>query len=362
MAGLGEVCAGGVGNPSSIHTDGQQSRRLIEEARAQVAAMLGAAPKELVFTSGGTEAANLAVLGAVRADRRPSRHVVTTAIEHPAVLGACAQLEREGVAITYVTPDRRGAVDAGRVLRQIRSDTVLVSVMHANNETGALQPVEEIGKACREQGVLFHSDGVQAAGKRDVDVGALHADLYSISGHKFGALPGVGALYVRNGIKLQPMQFGGRHERQRRAGTENALGIWSMGLACSEPRIDVSALRSRLENGILDRVAGVEVNAGGADRVGNTSNLRFAGISGEAMVIALDLKGFAVSTGSACSSGSVEPSHVLLAMGLTPSEARSSVRFSLGRGNDEAQVDALIEAVAVAAAHLRRVSPEVSHA
>jgi cysteine desulfurase len=357
-----EVCAGGLGNPSSIHTRGQAARRLVEQARARVASMLGASPKEIVFTSGGTEAGNLAVLGVVRADPRHAKHVVTTATEHPAVLGACAQLEREGVAVTYVAPNGHGVVEADRVTRQIRAETVLVSVMHANNETGVLQPVAEIGRACREKGVLFHSDGVQVAGKAGVAVRELAADLYSISGHKFGALPGAGALYVRNGVTLQPMQFGGRHERERRAGTENSLAIWSMGEAAVAPRFDGGALRDRLERGILGRVADAVVNTGAADRIGNTSSLRFAGIAGEAMVIALDLKGFAVSTGSACSSGSVEPSHVLLAMGLTPSEARSSVRFSLGRGNDESQVDALIEAVVESVAHLRRVSPEVSHA
>jgi cysteine desulfurase len=362
LAGMVEVYADGIGNPSSIHTDGQRARRLIEQARAKAAAMLGAGAKEIVFTSGGTEAANLAVLGAVRADGRASKHVVTTSIEHQAVMGACGQLEREGVAVTYVAPNRDGIVEPERVIRQIHGGTALVSVMHANNETGALQPVEEIARACREKGVLFHSDGVQAAGKLGVNVKELSADLYSISGHKFGALPGVGALYVRDGVKLEPLQFGGRHERERRAGTENTLAIWSLGVACGLPRFDASPLRDRLEQGILSRIGGVTLNTGASPRVGNTSNLRFAGIGGESVVIALDLKGFAVSTGSACSSGSVEPSHVLLAMGLAPPEARSSVRFSLGRGNDEAQVEALVEAVVDSVAHLRRVSPEVSHA
>jgi cysteine desulfurase len=356
------------GNPSSVHRDGQIARQRLEQARAQVAALVGCTPKEIVVTSGGTEADNLAILGAVRALGKPHAHIITTAIEHPAVLNACAQLEREGVAVTYIQPDGEGVVNPDEIRRQIRPETVLISTMHANNETGAIQPVEAIGAIARAAGVLFHVDGVQAAGRLPVDVRALGADLYSISAHKFYAPKGAGALFVRQGVTLQPLQFGGRHERERRAGTENVPGVAAMGAAAEWARrnVDTEAarlteLRDRLEAGILASVPHTIVNAGGAQRTPNATNIRFEGIEGEAMVIALDLKSFAVSSGSACSSGAVEPSHVLMAMGLSVEAAKSCVRFSLGRANSAEQVDALIEAVAEAAAHLRRLSPRYVH-
>ncbi|MFN7922947.1 MAG: cysteine desulfurase family protein [Bryobacteraceae bacterium] len=345
------------GNASSVHREGQAARQRIERAREQVAAFLGCSVKEVVFTSGGTESDNLAIFGVARrtAERR---HVITTAIEHPAVLNTCAQLEREGVEVTYVQPLRSGVVDPEAVRRQLRPHTVLVSVMHANNETGVMQPVNEIGAIARNAGILFHSDGVQAAGKVPLRLADAPIDLYSISGHKFGAPKGVGALFVRSGVELQPTQFGGKHERSRRAGTENVPGIIALGAACTVPHEqDVSALRDRLEQGILSRVRDATVSGAGADRLPNTSNIRFDGIEGEAVVISLDLKGFAVSSGSACSSGAVEPSHVLLAMGLTPEQAKSSVRFSLGPGNTVEQVDRLVEAVEQSVTHLRRISP-----
>ncbi len=355
-----DVC----GNPSSVHREGQSAKQRLESARLQVCALLGCGPKELVITSGGTESDNLGILGAVRASRRPAKHVITTAIEHPAVLGACAQLEREGVAVTHVKPDRTGVVRAESVAEALREETVLVSVMHANNETGVIQPLAEIALVAHGSGALLHSDGVQAAAKIAVDVRALGADLYAITGHKFGAPKGAGALYVREGIELQPMQFGGRHERARRPGTENVPGVVALGAAAAwavangeSERIRIAALRDRFELGVLDRVPDVQVNGAGADRVPNTSNLRFDGIEGEGMLIGLDLRGFAISSGSACSSGAVEPSHVLTSMGLSSEEAKSSLRFSLGRGNDEQQVDRLIEAVAAMCAHLRRLSP-----
>ena len=341
------------GNASSIHHYGQAAKKKLEQARREVAALLNADPGEIVFVSGGTEADNLAVLGAVRAAGKPRKHVITTAIEHPAVLNACAQLEREGVEVSYAAPDQ--------VPRALRPETVLISVMHANNELGTLQPVAEIARIAREAGVLMHSDGVQAAGRIPVDVRALGVDLYSISGHKMYAPKGIGALYVRKGVKLAPLLYGGHHERDLRAGTENVPGAVALGRAVAWARENLAtglaALRDRLERGILERVPDTAVNGAGAPRIPNTTNIRFDGIDGEAMAIALDLRGFAVSSGAACSSGAVEPSHVLTAIGLTKEQARSSLRFSLGRQNDESQVDALIEAVAGAAAHLRRLSP-----
>ncbi len=347
-------------NPSSIHQDGQRARQLFEQSRAKVAAFLGCGPKDIVFTSGGTEAANLALFGAVRNDPRPRKHVLTTAIEHPAVLESCAQLEREGVAITYLQPNRHGAIDAGIFRRQLRPETVLASVMHANNETGAVHDIAALAAIAHEAGALFHSDGVQAAGKLSFSPSAANIDLYSISAHKLNAPKGCGALYVRSGVKLAPILFGGRQERSRRAGTESVTLAAAFGAAVTLDRPGLAPLRDRLEQGILSRVADSHVNAGHSPRLPNTANIRFDGISAESLVIALDLRGFAVSTGAACSSGSVEPSHVLLAMGLSPEQARSSIRFSLGLGNTAEQVDLLVDAVAVCVAHLRKLSPTYS--
>jgi cysteine desulfurase len=357
------------GNPSSIHAAGQAARQEVERARGLVAALLNVEPQEIVFTSGGTESDNLAILGAVRPGGVAGKHVITTAIEHPAVLGACAQLAREGADVTFLRVSAEGAVDPEDVRRALRPSTALISVMHANNETGAIQPIAEISAIAREAGVLFHSDGVQAAGRIETYVQALGVDLYSLSAHKLNAPKGAGALFVRKGVKLQELQFGGRHERERRAGTENVPGIAALGCAAGQLQqhrasesICLKALRDRLETSLFARVPGVKLNSGSAARLSNTASLRFDGIEGEALVIALDLAGFAVSSGAACSSGAVEPSHVLLAMGLTPAEARSSLRFSLGQGNDEAQVDALTEAVAVSVARLRKLSPVYEHA
>jgi cysteine desulfurase len=347
------------GNASSIHHFGQAARRRLEAARRSVAARLGCSDREIVFTSGGTEADNLAIFGVARHAGGSARHIVSSEIEHPAVLNACTQLEHEGVEITWLSPDREGRVSAEGVRRALRPGTVLISVMHANNETGVLQPVAGIAQVARAAGVPFHCDGVQACGRLAVNVRELGVDLYSVSGHKFGAPKGVGALYVRKGIELAPLLRGGRHERGRRAGTENVVGAGALARAL-ELDFDwgsLAPLRDRLETGILNRVPGASVNGTPLYRSPNTSNIRFDAIEGEAMVIALDLRGYAVSSGSACSSGAVEPSHVLLAMGLSPDEARSSVRFSLGPGNTAEQVDGLIEAVAASAAHLRRISP-----
>jgi len=348
------------GNASSVHRAGQTAKQHLESGRRTVAAWLRAAPQELVFTSGGTESNNLALLGLVRNLPRPSKHVVTTAIEHPSVLEPCRQLEREGVDVSYVTPGPEGIIAPESILREIRPTTVLVSVMHANNETGTLQPLAEIAERTHrlgQQGIYLHSDGVQAFGKTGADVVQLGIDLYSLSGHKIFAPKGIGALFVRKGTPLKGIQFGGRHERERRAGTENVPGVMALAEAarlCTGPGNEAAALRDRFEQEILAAVPDVTVNGSLMMRLPNTSNLLFSGASGEALVIALDMKGIAVSSGSACSSGSVEPSHVLLAMGLTPAEARSSVRFSFGRYNTAEEVDILMEAVISAVRQLRR--------
>jgi cysteine desulfurase len=352
------------GNASSIHQDGQLAKQRLESARREVAALLGCEPKEVVFTSGGTEADNLAILGIVLASPLPQKHVITSAIEHPAVLNPCRELERSGVSVTYVQPGSNGVVDPEDIRRALRPNTVLVSIMHANNETGALQPIAEIAAIAHQAGALMHSDGVQAAGKIPIDVEALGVDLYSLSGHKFYSTKGIGALYVKNNVKLRPIQFGGKHERERRPGTENVPSAIAMGKAAAiargtlpiEPE-RLESLRDRLETGILTRVPDAGVNAAGVPRIPNTSNIYFDGLEGEALVISLDLKGFAVSSGSACSSGAVEPSHVLLAMALPGERARASLRFSLGHSNNEEQVDALIEAISSSVAQLRKLSP-----
>jgi cysteine desulfurase len=353
-------CLGQVyGNASSIHHFGQGAKQRLETARRQVASLIHANPAEIVFTGGGTEADNLAVLGAARG----ARHVITTAIEHPAVLMAAQQLEREGVAVTRLRVGSSGTVNPDDVRRALRADTALVSVMHANNELGTIQPIAEISRITREAGVPLHADGVQALGKIPVDVDALGVDLYSVSAHKIYGPKGVGALYVRKGTKLAPIVFGGHHERDRRPGTENVPGIAAFGAAAEAAGRSMAgeaerlgALRDRLENLLLERIPSSGVNGSRWNRVPNTSNLYFDGVDGEAMVIALDLRGFAVSTGAACSSGAIAPSHVLTAIGLSDDRARASMRFSLGRSNTAEQVDALSDAVLSSVAHLRRIS------
>lgn len=363
------ACLGQVyGNASSIHHFGQAAKQRLEMARRQIAALIGCQPREIVFVSGGTEADNLALFGTVRHAARNAghapRHVITTAIEHPAVLHACAQLEREGVAVTYVPVGADGIVDPDDIRRALRADTVLVSAMHANNELGTVQPVAEIAAIAREAGAYVHVDGVQALGKIPVDVDALGVDLYSVSGHKIYAPKGIGALYVRRGTRLGAILFGGHHERERRPGTENVPGAAAFGCAAelAGARLETDArrigeLRDRLESAILERIPHTGVNGNRAARTPNTTNIYFDGLEGEAMVIALDLRGFAVSSGAACSSGAVEPSHVLTAIGLGAERARASIRFSLGRANTSEQVDALVEAVAASVAHLRKLSP-----
>jgi cysteine desulfurase len=326
-----------------------------------VASLLGCRPSEIVFTSGGTEGDNLAIAGLTSA----GDHVITSSIEHHAVLNASKHLEEDGCEVTYVPVDCRGLVDPGDVRRALRPKTTLVSIMMANNETGVLQPVEEIGKIVAEADVYFHTDAVQAAGKVPIDVSRIGCDVLSISAHKMHAPQGVGALYVRKGTRIQPLFYGGRHERSRRAGTENVPGIVALGKAAelamkgfeSGDDKKMSALRDRLQQGILTQVEEAGVNGHDAPRVPNTSNIYFDHIEGESMVISLDLKGLAVSTGAACSSGAIEPSHVLIAMGLRHDQARGSIRFSLGKQNTEEEIEIALALVPETVARLRELSP-----
>ena len=346
---------GELGNASSIHQRGQAAKAAMESARAEVAALIGARPAEIVFTSGGTESDNLAIRGAVaewqlRHPGAPPAHLVTTGIEHHAVLHVFEDLERSGHRVTYLPVSAAGVLDPAAVVAALRPDTALISVMMANNETGVLQPVEAVGELARTAKVAFHVDAIQAAGRGPVDVQRLGCHLLSLSGHKIHAPAGVGALYVRRGVRLRPLLLGGHHERDRRAGSENLPGILGFGAAARLVRRDLepaaarlAALRDRLEAGLAAAVPNAEVVGAAAPRVANTSNVCFSGVEGEALVIALDLHGICASTGAACSSGAIEPSHVLLAMGYSRARARACVRFSLGRQNTEAEIAALLE-------------------
>ena len=357
-------CLGQVyGNASSIHHFGQGAKQKLEAARRQVASLIHSSPTEIVFTGGGTESNNMAILGVARSAAGRDRHVITSAIEHPAVLSPCIELEREGVALTRLRVGANGTVNPDDLRSALRPETVLVSIMHANNELGTINPVGELTRITRAAGVPLHVDGVQAAGKIAVDVQELGVDLYTINAHKIYGPKGVGALFVRKGIKLAPIAFGGHHERDRRPGTENVPGIAAFGAAAELAATRqvgeaerLCGLRDRLENAILNRIPGTGVNGSRWNRVPNTSNIYFDGIDGEALVISLDLRGFAVSTGAACSSGALTPSHVLTAIGLSNDRARSSMRFSLGHDNTVEQVDALADALEASVGHLRRIS------
>jgi cysteine desulfurase len=352
------------GNASSIHSPGQRARGAVDAARASVAALLGAKPSEIVFTSGGTESDNLALFGVVAASQEPRRHMITTAIEHHAVLNAAQALEKLGVEVTSIPVGREAIADPEDIRRALRPETILISVMHANNELGTIQPIEEIGRIAAAADVLFHCDAVQTAGKLPLDVNRLGVDLLSISAHKIYGPKGVGALYVRSGTPLEPQFHGGHHERDRRPGTENVPGIVGLGKAADLARKNlmtdcarITSLRNRLEDALLATCGGARVNGNRAQRVSNTSNISFHAAGGEALVIALDLQGIACSTGAACSSGAVGPSHVLLASGLSPDEARSSLRFSLGRTTTAEEIDQAIAVIPQAVERLRALSP-----
>lgn len=352
------------GNANSIHTFGQRARAAVERARAQVAELLGAHESEVVFTSGGTEADNLAIQGVVRAAKGATKHIITTQIEHHAVLSTCQALEAEGVRVTYLPVASRGIVDPDDVRRAITPDTVLITIMHANNEIGTVQPLEEIGRIAEEQDVLFHTDAIQSAGKLPVDVNKLGVKLLALSGHKLYGPKGVGALYVRRGTHLKSVLFGGRQERSLRPGTQDVPGIVGLGVAAElarktlpEGAQQLAELRDALEEKILAAVPHTGVNGDRQRRMPNTSNIYFDHVEGESLVIALDLKGVACSSGAACASGAAEPSHVLTAIGLPEGRARASLRFSLGRTNTREEVDYVASLIPEVVEHLRQLSP-----
>lgn len=362
---------GAFGNASSIHSWGQEARAAVEDARERVAKLINAEPGEIVFTSGGTEGDNTALFGTVEAakSRAPGLRpqVITSEIEHPAVLNAAQALERSGATVIYVAPDSAGVIDPRAIERAITPDTVLISLMHANNELGTLQPVEAVGELARQRGIVFHTDAVQSVGKVPVDVRRMNASLLSLSAHKLNGPKGVGALYVRRGTPLRPLLYGGHHERDRRPGTENVAGIVGLGRAAEiamergpAEMEKLASLRDQLERRILESIPMVSVNGDRSRRVPSTSSLSFEFLSGESFVIAADLEGLACSTGSACSSGSLEPSHVLTAIGKTKAQAKSTVRFSLGSTTTSGDIDFAASIVQKIAGRLRSLSPGYS--
>jgi cysteine desulfurase len=352
------------GNPSSVHHFGQRTKALVDEARSAVAALIGADPTEVIFTGGGTESDNFAIRGVAEAlEVTGRRHIVATGIEHEAVLNTCKALARRGWRITLLPVDESGVVSPDALREAITDDTALVSVMHANNEVGTIQPIAALAQIAKENGALFHTDAVQSAGKIPVNVKALGVDLLAISAHKMNGPKGVGALWLRRGVRLVPVMTGGRHERGRRAGTENVPGIAGCGVAAglamekmSGEHGRLSALRDRLEREVLRLVPGTVINGGDSPRVPNTTNISFERIEAESLLIALDLEGIAVSTGSACSSGTLEPSHVLKAMGFPAHRTQNSIRFSLGMGNTDADVDRALAVLPGVVEKLRSLS------
>ena len=350
------------GNPSSVHHFGQRAKALLDEARSAVAELIGAESTDVVFTSGGTEGDNMALRGAAEAAEAAGsrRHVIASAIEHEAVLNTVKALTRRGWTSTLLPVGARGVVEPGALAAAITPQTAIVSVMQANNEIGTIQPIGDLAAIAHEHGAIFHTDAVQSIAKIPVDVRTLGVDLLSLSGHKFNGPQGAGALWIRRGTRIVSTMTGGKHERNRRGGTENVPGIAGLGVAARLARTKLkteparlAALRNRLEQGVIARVPGTAVNGDVTARVPNTTNISFDGVEAESLLIALDLDGFAVSTGSACSSGTLEPSHVLRAMGLPSHRTQNSIRFSLGLGNTEAQVDALVERLPSVVAKLR---------
>ena len=366
LAAMQPYLAEKFGNPNSIHRYGRETRIAIENARDHAAALIGAAESdEIFFTAGGTESDNWALRGVISAASGRS-HVVTTAIEHEAILATCHMLEAQGVEVTYVKPNRKGRVSAEEVASAIRPDTKIVSVIWGNNEVGTVQPIHEIGALCRERGILFHTDAVQVLGKQPIDVERAGVSLLSATGHKINASKGTGFLYVKKGTELDPFMTGGGQEQNLRSGTENVAGIVALGEACRlakeegpQSAKNIAALRDRLENEICEHVPDVLVNGDTDHRLPGTSNLGFIGAEGETLLIRLDLEGIAVSTGAACSSGSPEPSHVLLAMDLPKETVQGSLRFSLGYGNSDADIDRLIEVLPEAVSKVREMAPRL---
>lgn len=352
------------GNASSVHAFGREARSAMEEAREKIAEFIGAQPREIVFTSGGTESDNFAIAGVAYQNAKKGKHIITTAIEHPAVLNTCEHLETHGFEVTYLGVDRHGIVSLDDLREAIREDTILITIMHANNEIGTIEPMKEIGEIAREKGIVLHSDAVQAVGKIPVNVDETGVDLISISAHKIYGPKGIGAMYMRRGTKVEPLIRGGHHERNRRAGTENVPGIVGFGKAVEVAASDLEeegkrlfSLTEKLRTGLQDQLEHVYANGHPTERLPGTMNLSFDFLEGESILLNLDMKGVAVSTGSACTSGSLEPSHVMTAIGIPVATAQGAIRFSLGRANTEADVDYVLEELPPIIRRLRSMSP-----
>ncbi|HBI27551.1 MAG: cysteine desulfurase NifS [Syntrophaceticus sp.] len=352
------------GNPSSIHSFGREAKKWVDEARQQVADLIEAEAGEIIFTSGGTEADNLAILGVAAARRKKGNHIITSSIEHPAVLNSCKQLAKSGFDVTFLPVDQYGLVDPEELCKAIRSETILISIMHANNEIGTIEPIEEFSRIAKEHGVLFHTDAVQAAGKIPVNVNTLGVDLLTLSSHKIYGPKGVGALYKRKGVRLQPVVYGGGQESNSRSGTENTVGIVGFGKAAEIAARDLDSefnrtreLRDKLIQGIKERIPDVKYNGHPERRLPHNVNFSFSYVEGESMLLSLDMKGIAASSGSACSSSSLKPSHVLKAIGLPYELIHGSLRMTLGRINDAADIDYVLEILPEVITRLRSFSP-----
>lgn len=352
------------GNASSLHSFGQEATSALEQSRQQVAASIGAKPEEIIFTSGGTESDNLAIKGIAYRNSGKGKHIITSTIEHPAILNTCAYLEKEGFDVTYVPADSDGIIDMDELKKAIRDDTILISVMHANNEIGTIQPISDISKLAKEKSIYLHTDAVQSFGKIAVNVDELGVDMLSMSSHKIYGPKGVGALYVRKDTPLQALAHGGSHERSMRAGTENVSGIvgFAKAVALADERLvddekHMTQLRDSLIGKVMDSIDDVELSGHPTNRLPNNVNLRFSFIEGESMLLFLDMKGIAISTGSACSSKSLEPSHVLTAIGLRPEDSHGSLRITLGKDNTQEEVDYVVDALVEVVGRLRAMSP-----
>ena len=352
------------GNASSVYAIAKESKKALERARAQVAAAIGAKPEEIYFTAGGSESDNMALRGVVNASRQEKKHIITTKIEHHAILHTAEYLEKKGVEVTYLGVDAFGCVSPAEVEQAIRPETILISVMFANNEIGTIQPIQEIGAIAKKHGILFHTDAVQALGHVPIDVDSMHIDLLSMSGHKLGAPKGIGAIYIRKGSRVAPLIFGGAQERKQRAGTENIPGIVGMGLAAElavkemdEMTEKLTALRDKLISGILEKIPHSRLNGHPEKRLPGNCNISFEFIEGESLLLLLDTLGVAASSGSACTSGSLDPSHVLMAIGLPHEVAHGSLRLTLDRDNTEEDVDFVLEKLPAIVQRLRDMSP-----
>lgn len=352
------------GNPSSIHSYGQEAKTALEKARSQVADLINADAAEIIFTSGGTEADNLAIMGVAQANATKGNHIITSAIEHHAVLDTCKELEKEGFEVTFLPVDEDGFVSLEDVKKAIKQETILITIMHANNEVGTIEPIEEIGKLAREHGIIFHTDAVQSLGKVPIDVKEMNIDLLTGSGHKIYGPKGTGFLYARKGIKLKPRAFGGEQERKRRPGTENLPGIVGLGLAAElagkemeEERVKQASLRDKLIKGLRESIPYVRLNGHPHQRISSNVNVSFAYVEGESLLLSLDACGIAASSGSACTSGTLDPSHVLLAMGLTHEMAHGSVRMTLGKDTTEEDIQYVLDNFPAIVERLRMMSP-----